>query len=83
MIEYFLYALLFLFILSFVKIRGRRIVSFKRFLFMLLLSPLIFVIVLFSSLVLVAVLALFVLLFIIAYVYMMFSKKKSKVIVIK
>lgn len=83
MIEYFLYILLFLFVISFVKIRGKRVVSFKRFLFMLLLAPLIFVIVIFSSLVLVVVLALFVLLFVLVYVYMMFGRKKGKVIIVR
>ncbi len=83
--KYFLIALAILVVLSLIKVKGKRIVDFRRFLFMLALFPLILLIVLFSSVIIIVVLACFILVVVIGYAYFMFSRKRRfrKVVVIK
>lgn len=84
MIEYFVGALLLLLALSFVKIKGGRLMNLRRFLFMLALFPLVLLIVFFSSVIVIVVLVMFVVIFVIGYVYVMFfRKRKGKVVVIR
>jgi len=84
MIKYFIIAFLVLVALSFVKIKGKRLVNLRRFLFMLALLPLVFLVVFFSSVIIALVLVMFIVIFVIGYVYVMFSKKgRGKVVVIR
>ncbi|MFH0751993.1 MAG: hypothetical protein V1914_00145 [archaeon] len=85
MIEYFVYGLLVLFALSFVKIKGKRLINFRRFLFLLVLFPLILLVVLFSSMVIVIILLMFIVIFVIGYLYVLFGRKKrsGRVIVVR
>lgn len=65
-------------------VKGRRLVSFRRFLFMLALLPLILLVVFFSSVIILLILGMFILIFIVGYIYLMFGRKKrAKVIVIR
>ncbi len=83
MIEYFFYAFLVLLALSFVKVKGRRLINLRRFLFFLALFPLVLLVVLFSSVVAVIVLVVFILIFVIGYLYMLFGRGKGKFVVIR
>lgn len=83
MIEYFFYALIVLIALSFVKVKGRRLINLGRFLFFLALFPLVLLVVLFSSVVAVIILVAFILIFVIGYLYMLFGRGKGKVVLVR
>lgn len=83
MIEYFVYALIALLVLSFVKVKGKRLINLRRFLFFLALFPLVLLVVLFSSAIAVIVLAGFILIFVIGYLYMLFGRGKGKFVVVR
>jgi len=84
MIEYLVIASVALAVLSLVKIRGKRLLNLRRFLFMLALFPLILLVVFFSSIIIAIVLVMLIVLFVAGYIYVMFSRKRrGKVIVIK
>ncbi len=74
--EYFIYALIVLFLLSLIKIKGKRLINLRRFLFLLALFPVVLILVLFSSVILVLVLVMLVIIFIVTYIFMIFGRKK-------
>lgn len=85
--QYFVYALVILFVLSLIKIKGKRVVNLRRLLFLLALFPLVFLIVLFSSVIIVLFLVMLIIIFIVTYIFLAFGKKKrffrSKIVVLK